>query len=153
MDTRFDCGSWCFTVLDPQKDGSALDFAQRRQILYWVRVLAGLVSARLHILVTVRRCAIIGNKQFELRPSEVVNGSVDEASDGNEFKKYQQSKSPMNSADEPSATQQLWIRFQRICVAVVISHVTGHGVKGQALQCDLCECWYHAMCENFGSKQ
>ena len=38
-------------------------------------------------------------------------------------------------------------------MAVVISHVTGHGVKGQALQCDLCECWYHAMCENFGSKQ
>ena len=27
------------------------------------------------------------------------------------------------------------------------------GVKGQALQCDLCDCWYHAMFEKFGSKQ
>jgi len=29
----------------------------------------------------------------------------------------------------------------------------GDGVKGQALQCDLFECWHHAMWEKFGSKQ
>ena len=71
-----------------------------------MRVLEGLVSARLYILVTVRRCAIIGNKHaFELMSSGVVKRSIDEASlypDGNEFKKYQQSKSPVNFADEPS---------------------------------------------------
>ena len=70
-----------------------------------MRVLEELVSAQLHMLVTVRRCAIIGNKHFELRSSVVVKRSIDEASlfpDGNEFKKYQQSKSPVNFADEPS---------------------------------------------------
>ena len=25
------------------------------------------------------------------------------------------------------------------------------GVKGEAFQCDLCESWFHALCENIGS--
>ena len=83
------------------------------------------------IIITVRRCAIIGNKHFELRSSGVVKRSIDEASlypDGNEFKKYQQSKSPVNFADELSdntTALAMNIRFQWICVAIVISHVTG----------------------------
>jgi len=29
----------------------------------------------------------------------------------------------------------------------------GDGVKGQALQCDLCDGWFHALCENMSNKQ
>jgi len=29
----------------------------------------------------------------------------------------------------------------------------GDGVKGQALQCDLYDGWFHALCENMGNKQ
>ena len=27
------------------------------------------------------------------------------------------------------------------------------GVKGEAFQCDLCEGWFHTLCENIGSKR
>jgi len=29
----------------------------------------------------------------------------------------------------------------------------GDGVKGQALQCDLCDGWFHALCEIMSNKQ
>ena len=84
MDTRFDCGSWCWIL----RKSSAPDFGTKMSDFILSEGSCRAFFARLHILVTVRQCAIIGNKQFELRSSGVVKRSIDEASlypDGNEF--------------------------------------------------------------------
>ena len=54
------------------RKSSALDFGTKTSDFILSEGSCRAFFARLHILVTVRQCAIIGNKQFELRSSGVV---------------------------------------------------------------------------------
>ena len=85
--------------------------------------------------------------------------TMDEASlspDASQSKKHQGVGSPENSVTQslPSLSDKL------TSVNKISVDICGHcnetcdvdGVKGEAFQCDLCEGWFHALCENIGSK-
>ena len=89
--------------------------------------------------------------------------TMDEASlspDANQSKKHQGSGSPEDGENSsvqnsPSLSEKLSI-VNKISVDMCgccNQPCDGDGVAGQALQCDLCECWFHAVCENIGNKQ
>ena len=66
------------------------------------------------------------------------------------LKKYQESSSPENEMNLNIQSQaSLSDKLLKISVdkcACCIEPWDGDGVKGQALQCDLCDGWFHALC-------
>jgi len=103
MDTRFDCGSWCFTVLDHQKDVQPLMTSDFILILS-----EGSCRACFRTVAYISNCSLVCNYWKQTIWTEVQRSCLEinrwsiPISRWNEFKKYQQSKSPVNSADEPS---------------------------------------------------
>ena len=72
-------------------------------------------------------------------------------------KKYQESSSPENEMNLNIQSQaSLSDKLSKISVdtsACCNEPCDGDGAKGQALQCDLCEGWFHVLCENMSNKQ